>query len=48
MLPLLYSPYLGTEVQKKSHKLEYFDEHEDNVDGQLRSLSKNSLVSLIN
>lgn len=40
-----YSPYLGTEVQKKSHKLEYFDEHEDNVDGQLRSLSKNSLVS---
>lgn len=41
-----YSPYLGTEVQKKSHKLEYFDEHEDNVDGQLRSLSKNSLVSI--
>ena len=40
-----YSPYLGTEEQKKSHKLEYFDEHEDNVDGQLRSVARNSLVS---
>ena len=41
-----YSPYLGTEEQKKSHKLEYFDEHEDNVDGQLRSVARNSLVSV--
>jgi len=41
-----YSPYLGTEEQIKSHKMKYFEEYEDNVDGQLRSVAKFSLVSL--
>jgi len=40
-----YSPYLGTNEQIKSSKLNYFDDYEKNVDGQLRSLSKSTLVS---
>jgi|TARA_B110000858_G_C17797475_1_gene473288 radical SAM superfamily enzyme YgiQ (UPF0313 family) len=40
-----YSPYLGTSEQIKSSKLNYFDDYEKNVDGQLRSLSKSTLVS---
>jgi anaerobic magnesium-protoporphyrin IX monomethyl ester cyclase len=40
-----YSPYLGTNEQKKSVDLEYFEEYEKDVDGQLRSLSNNTLIS---
>tara|TARA_S200000501_G_scaffold335828_2_gene340752 strand:+ start:2043 stop:3485 length:1443 start_codon:yes stop_codon:yes gene_type:complete len=41
-----YSPYLGTNEQIKSTNLNYFDDYEIKVDGQLRSLSKNNLISL--
>ena len=39
-----YSPYLGTAQQKKSRELGYFDEYEFHVDGQLRTLSRDTLV----
>jgi len=39
-----FSPYLGTNEQKKSYKLNYFKEYQKQVDGQLRSLSKDNLV----
>jgi len=41
-----YSPYYGTNEQIKSVKLNYFDEYEKKIDGQLRSLSKSNLVSI--
>ena len=41
-----YSPYLGTNEQIKSTNLDYFDEYEKNVDGQLRTLSKSTLISV--
>jgi anaerobic magnesium-protoporphyrin IX monomethyl ester cyclase len=39
-----YSPYIGTIEQVKSQELSYFDDYEYHVDGQLRSVSKSSLV----
>ena len=39
-----YSPYIGTAQQIKSKELGYFDDYEFEVDGQLRTLSKDSLV----
>jgi len=39
-----YSPYIGTIEQIKSQEMNYFDDYEYNVDGQLRSVSKSSLV----
>ncbi len=41
-----YSPYLGTNEQKKSTKLDYFKDYEKNVDGQLRSVSSGKLLSI--
>tara|TARA_B110000211_G_scaffold229885_1_gene288415 strand:- start:1690 stop:2397 length:708 start_codon:yes stop_codon:yes gene_type:complete len=45
-----YSPYLGTNEQKKSTKLNYFKDFEKNVDSQLRSVStgKNLSISKLN
>ena len=40
-----YTPYLGTAEQKKSFSKNYFDEYEKNLDPQIRSLSKHSLLS---
>lgn len=39
-----YSPYIGTSQQIKSNELGYFDDYEFEVDGQLRTLSKHSLL----
>jgi len=39
-----YSPYIGTPEQEKSHEMNYFDDYEYHVDGQLRSVSKSALV----
>ena len=41
-----YSPYFGTDEQKKSFKVGDFDDYEMNVDGQLRSVSKSSKISI--
>jgi anaerobic magnesium-protoporphyrin IX monomethyl ester cyclase len=40
-----FSPYIGTSEQVKAHDLKYFDEYENDVDGQLRTLSKSALIS---
>ena len=40
-----YTPYLGTAEQKKSFSKNYFNEYEKNLDPQIRSLSKHSLLS---
>lgn len=40
-----YSPYLGTSQQKTSQELGYFDEYELDVDGQIRTLSRHSLLT---
>jgi anaerobic magnesium-protoporphyrin IX monomethyl ester cyclase len=40
-----YSPYMGTPEQVKSEDLDYFDDYEFHVDGQLRTLSRSTLVS---
>jgi radical SAM superfamily enzyme YgiQ (UPF0313 family) len=40
-----YSPYLGTEQQVKSVKGEYFKDYEQDVDGQLRSLSRHDVMT---
>lgn len=40
-----YSPYLGTAQQKKSQELNYFDDYEYHVDGQLRTQTKHSSLS---
>lgn len=39
-----YTPYIGTEQQIKSAKLNYFDNYEKNIDGQLRSVSKDQTI----
>ena len=39
-----YSPYIGTAQQIKASEEEYFDDYEDDVDGQLRTLSKHVLI----
>ena len=39
-----YSPYQGTAQQIKANEIGYFDEYEFHVDGQLRTMSKDSLV----
>jgi radical SAM superfamily enzyme YgiQ (UPF0313 family) len=39
-----YSPYQGTAQQIKGNEIGYFDEYEFHVDGQLRTMSKDSLV----
>ncbi|GGB75351.1 B12-binding domain-containing radical SAM protein [Henriciella pelagia] len=39
-----YSPYQGTAQQKKGNELGYFDEYEFHVDGQLRTMSSDTLV----
>ena len=40
-----YSPYYGTNEHANSVKKDYFDDYEKQVDGQLRTVSKNKLVS---
>ena len=39
-----YSPYQGTAQQKKGNELGYFDEYEFHVDGQLRTMSRDTMV----
>ncbi|WP_422374635.1 B12-binding domain-containing radical SAM protein [Roseibium sp.] len=39
-----YSPYQGTAQQQKGNELGYFDEYEFHVDGQLRTVSRDTLV----
>lgn len=39
-----YSPYIGTAQQIKAKDLGYFDDYEFHIDGQLRTLSKDTLV----
>lgn len=39
-----YSPYHGTKQQVKANELGYFDDYEYHVDGQLRTMSKYSLL----
>ena len=39
-----YSPYIGTAQQLKSKEMGYFDDYEFEVDGQLRTLSKDALL----
>jgi radical SAM superfamily enzyme YgiQ (UPF0313 family) len=41
-----YTPYIGTAEQIKSTNMKYFDDYEFNLDPQLRSLSKDTLISL--
>lgn len=40
-----FSPYIGTTEQSKAHELNYFNEYENDVDGQLRTLSKSKVIS---
>ena len=40
-----YTPYIGTAEQIKSANMKYFDDYEFNLDPQLRSLSKDTLIS---
>lgn len=40
-----FSPYVGTSEQIKASNLNYFNEYENDVDGQLRTLSKSTLLS---
>ena len=39
-----YSPYLGTSSQKKSHQVSDFDRHEENLDSQIRTKTKNQFL----
>jgi radical SAM superfamily enzyme YgiQ (UPF0313 family) len=39
-----YSPYIGTPEQRKSKELRYFDDYEYHVDGQLRTVSRDTRV----
>lgn len=39
-----YSPYLGTQEQVKSTRANYFDDYEQDVDGQIRSVGKSGLM----
>jgi len=41
-----YSPYYGTDEQKKSFEVGDFNNYEMNVDGQIRSVSKSSKISI--
>ena len=41
-----YSPYQGTIVQRKGENLGLFDDKQLNVDGQLRSTSKGTDLSI--
>ena len=41
-----YSPYIGTQQQKRGNELGYFDDYEYHVDSALRSLNKHSLVGV--
>jgi anaerobic magnesium-protoporphyrin IX monomethyl ester cyclase len=45
MTVAFYSPYLGTLPQVKGKEFGYFDDYEFHVDGQLRTVSKHTLVS---
>jgi len=40
-----FSPYIGTIEQVKACNLKYFNEYENDVDGQLRTLSKSKVIS---
>ena len=46
MTVAFYSPYIGTQQQKKGNELGYFDDYEYHVDSALRSLNKHSLVDV--
>ena len=46
MTVAFYSPYIGTQQQKRGNELGYFDDYEYHVDSALRSLNKHSLVDL--
>jgi len=46
MTVAFYSPYIGTEQQQKAKEENYFDDYEYHVDGQLRSVTKSTLVSV--
>lgn len=39
-----YSPYLGTTSQKKSEQVSDFDQHEENLDSQIRTKTKNQFL----
>lgn len=39
-----FSPYIGTTEQIKARNLNYFNEYENDVDGQLRTLSKSKIL----
>lgn len=41
-----FSPYYGTNEQKKSSNMKIFKDYEERVDGQLRSVSKNSQIPI--
>lgn len=41
-----YSPYIGTEQATIGKEQEYFEDYEYHVDGQIRSVSKSTLVDL--
>lgn len=45
MTVAFYSPYLGTQQQEKSVAGDYFEDYEEDVDGQLRSLSRHSVMT---
>jgi radical SAM superfamily enzyme YgiQ (UPF0313 family) len=40
-----YSPYIGTAQEKKANTLNYFQDYERNVDGQLRTLNRSAEIS---
>ena len=39
-----YSPYLGTVEQIKSKEIQYFDDYESHVDGQIRTVTRSTLI----
>ena len=39
-----YSPYLGTSSQRKSQQVKDFDQHEENLDSQIRTKTKNQFL----
>lgn len=45
MTVAFYSPYLGTQQQEKSVEGDYFEDYEEDVDGQLRSLSRHGVMT---
>jgi radical SAM superfamily enzyme YgiQ (UPF0313 family) len=40
-----YSPYIGTEQQKKGASLSYFSDYEYNVDNQLRTTTRHDVLN---